>query len=154
MTKYKLSQEFITDTNPIRSISYNASSCQLYTGSEGGIVSTIHLPSNTVQIHSSGIDNDGSSQSSQLPMHDHHITALLTNAKFTITACKDSIIRVFDCKSNESLFVLKGHEKNVTSLSFLHFSDGSTSDANEDMCSFLVSGSWDGTAKIWNLNNG
>ena len=68
------------------------------------------------------------------------------------SGCKDSLIRVFALQTNQRLFVLKGHEKPVTSLSFLTFSDDDTNSSNTS--SFLISGSWDGTAKIWNLMNG
>jgi len=81
--------------------------------------------------------------------HDHHVTALVSNERFYISGCKDSNIRVFDTKSKERLFLLKGHDKPVTSLSFLKFSEESESSG----C-YLITGSWDGTAKIWDLNSG
>ncbi len=138
-SQYKLSQQLITDTTPIRSISYNSSSSTLYSGSESGIVSTIDLPTNNVSVL-----NDQSSNSELI--HDHHITAMISNDKYYITGCKDTHVRVFDTKTNQRLFLCKGHDKPVTSLSFLECTNGNDF--------FFVSGSWDGTAKIWNLNTG
>ncbi len=173
--KYQLSQEVMTDGNPIRCMAYNSKTSTLYTGSESGIVSSIQFNdcgNNDVSIFSnavvaatsseggSGIDNYDELR------HDHHITALLSIDNFNshvdtfsesiasvfITGCKDCHIRVFDSISKKRLFLLKGHDKPVTSLSLLQFSNADNAD-NDDAV-YLVSGSWDGTAKVWNLKNG
>ena len=70
--------------------------------------------------------------------HNHDVTAMISGKDCYITGCKDHIIRVFGL-DHALLFSLEGHEKAVTSL---------------DLCgdNFLISGSWDGTAKIWNLS--
>ena len=52
----------------------------------------------------------------------------------------DSRIRVFDSVGNP-LMELNGHQKGVISFSW-------TSDGR------LISGSWDGTARVWDLNSG
>ena len=154
-SQYKLSQQIITDATPIRSISYNATSSTLYSGSESGVVSKVHLPTNTVSIlnDESSIQNDDASSSTTTDpktivselIHDHHITAMICNDQYYVTGCKDTHVRIFDMKTNQRLFLCKGHEKPVTSLSFLHFATGQV---------FAVSGSWDGTAKVWNLKTG
>ncbi len=161
---YKLSQQLITDATPARSLSYHPASSTLFSGSESGVISTIHIPTKTISIlneestvlssSSSSTSTDGVAASSSKDsktivaelIHDHHITALISNNQYYITGCKDTHVRIFDRQSNERLFLCKGHEKPVTSLSFLQCSNG------EEL--FVVSGSWDGTAKIWNLSTG
>lgn len=71
--------------------------------------------------------------------HPHQITAILSSDSLYITGCKDGIIRVFDLSSHELKFTLEGHANAVTSLSWL----------GTDV---LISGSWDGTAKLWDLS--
>eukprot|EP00547_Thalassionema_nitzschioides_P016079 CAMPEP_0194233014 /NCGR_PEP_ID=MMETSP0158-20130606/1139_1 /TAXON_ID=33649 /ORGANISM="Thalassionema nitzschioides, Strain L26-B" /LENGTH=752 /DNA_ID=CAMNT_0038965847 /DNA_START=13 /DNA_END=2274 /DNA_ORIENTATION=+ len=74
--------------------------------------------------------------------HNHSVTAILSNGVDTyVTGCKDNIIRVFDGATHEMKRLLEGHTKAVTSL---------------DWCggTYLVSGSWDGTAKLWDISNG
>ena len=129
---YKLSQELLTDGNPIRCMSYNSNSATLYTGSESGIISTIHLPTHSVQIYNNNTDKNQNEL-----RHDHHITALISNETYFITGCKDSNIRVFDIKSRKRLFLLHGHEKPVTSLSFLEFYNTIDDDNNCTMYFYL-----------------
>ena len=57
-----------------------------------------------------------------------------------ITGCQDSSIRIFDSIGN-LLNILQGHEKGVISFSW-------TSELK------LISGSWDGSARIWDLTTG
>lgn len=56
-----------------------------------------------------------------------------------ITGCMDCVIRIFDLTGNP-ISELVGHSKGIISLSW-------TSSY------YLLSGSWDGTAKIWNISN-
>lgn len=72
--------------------------------------------------------------------HDHWVTALTSSVQmgFVITGCMDSIIRIYDSVGNP-VMVLEGHTKGVISFSWT--ADG-----------FLISGSWDGCAKVWDLN--
>ena len=83
-------------------------------------------------------------------VHDHWIMAVTSlkpgmNASYPdgvfITGCQDSNIRVFNPNTQELLFKIEGHTKPVVSLSWT---------ANGK----LVSGSWDGTARIWDLELG
>lgn len=70
--------------------------------------------------------------------HDHSVTAIEVDHqhRFIITGCMDSNIRIYNFEFNE-IARLEGHSKGVISLSVY-----------EDL---LVSGSWDGTARLWNL---
>ena len=72
--------------------------------------------------------------------HDHWVTAVTSSAQMglVITGCMDSVIRVYDTIGNPSM-VLEGHEKGIISFSWT-------------ASGLLISGSWDGTAKIWDLN--
>ena len=88
--------------------------------------------------------------------HNHAISALLSSPSSSsssssdagcyVTGCKDNLVRVFDSTSHELMATLKGHEKPVTSMSFVRA--GAADSTNE----YLVTGSWDGTAKIWDVH--
>jgi len=134
---WELSQQFISDsrgiraTCPITSSNKDVDEFMLVTGNQSG-----------------GLCQFGITSSSLNPIsyqHDDAITALLSSNDdenpIYITGCKDAMIRIFSHK-HELIATLKGHEKTVSSLAFCITSDGKR---------FLVSGSWDGTAKIWDL---
>ena len=89
--------------------------------------------------------------------HSHWITAItslnpnvcpdLYPNGCIVTGCMDKCIRVFDGLTSELLVTLEGHEKGVISLSWLVqsavvFEPGKLQ---------LVSGSWDGSARIWDM---
>lgn len=78
--------------------------------------------------------------------HDNGISAILasTTSNIYVTGCKDSKIRIFDATTHVLLKTLQGHSKPVTSLSWV-------SNATSASKQYLISGSWDGTAKIWNV---
>eukprot|EP00753_Platysulcus_tardus_P005788 PLAT13698.1.p1 GENE.PLAT13698.1~~PLAT13698.1.p1 ORF type:complete len:824 (-),score=325.08 PLAT13698.1:1429-3900(-) len=57
-----------------------------------------------------------------------------------VTACQDNCIRVYDMENNP-LGLLSGHDSHVSSLAWA--ADGR-----------LLSGSWDGTARVWDLSTG
>lgn len=133
---WELSQQFISDSQGIRATCALAPSNKeidefmLVAGNQGGGLCEFGITSGTL--------NPISYQ------HNHAITALLStddeNPIF-ITGCKDAMIRIFN-KGHELVATLKGHEKTVSSLSF----------AVTNGKRFLVSGSWDGTAKVWDLD--
>lgn len=81
--------------------------------------------------------------------HSHWITAVFSLPRKShpnfpdgaiISSCMDNAIRFFD-DNNNMMLQLVGHEKSAISFSW-------TPDFN------LISGSWDGTARLWNLFNG
>jgi len=146
--EYVLSKSVVTDGDSVRSLAIlttndNNTSSILLSGAEGGMLSTTNLSSYDTSILSTGSTR-----------HAHTITALLAvttreagegNGEASyITACKDTIIRIFS-SSNELILTLEGHEKAVTSLSWLTVPNRHP---------ILVSGSWDGTAKLWNIQTG
>lgn len=98
--------------------------------------------------------------------HNHAITALLTSSSFSssssllsksclyVTGCKDALIRIFDGHTHECLATLSGHDKPVTSLAWGALTTANrvnrpTADDSDER--YLISGSWDGTAKVWKI---
>ena len=137
---WELSKTFVSDSQGIRAVCVlppsdpNVDSYRIVTGNQGGGLCEFGVPSGSLK-----------------PIefqHDHAVTALLSpslqsnDSGFYITGSKDSIVRVFDSSSHQLKATLKGHEKPVTSMSFVSCSNGSD---------YLVTGSWDGTAKVWNI---
>ena len=110
---------------------------------------------------SAGVSGSSSSSSSspEVPdliamgesiLHDHWVTAVTSlkpgvNENYPqgliITGCMDSIVRVYDPNTLAILLKLEGHEKGIISFSW--------TPKNK-----LISGSWDGCAKIWDLDLG
>jgi phospholipase A-2-activating protein len=132
---WELSQQFVSDSQGIRCAialpnSVNdVDSGWLLTGSQGGGLYGFGIPSGDL-----------------LPVeyqHNHSVTAIayISTLNLYATGCKDAQIRLFDAKTNECVATLGGHEKPVTSLAVLDL-------AGE---AYLLSGSWDGTAKVWNV---
>ena len=78
--------------------------------------------------------------------HDHWVVAVTSlppsvaanHNGFIITGCMDSKIRIFDSIGNP-VMMLEGHQKGVISFSWTASGQ-------------LISGSWDGTAKVWALD--
>ena len=151
------------------------SSHELLVGSQGGIVSRVALPSDAhdddearaVEIRPGGPN----------AIHPHQISAILSassssrppfvagdenasSSSLYITGCKDGKIRIFNVvdddddnnDAHELVMTLEGHANAVTSLSWIE-SSRSSNNSNEGAkeAPWLVSGSWDGTARIWCL---
>lgn len=115
----------------------------IVTGNQGGNLCEFGIPSNTLTPSEY--------------RHDHAVTALLPtlNGQGYISGCKDSSIRIFD-RAHKLVTTLEGHDKPVTSLAYASTpaaASAAASDGKEQESTYLVSGSWDGTAKIWNLQN-
>lgn len=133
---WELSQSFTSDGQGIRCAAIleptkddasGSSTYRIVTGTQGGALVEFQVPSGALRV---------------LPFqHDHAITALLAGPDCYITGCKDHQIRVFSSTTHELVCTLQGHEKPVTSLAW----------ADPESQQFLVSGSWDGTAKVWNV---
>jgi phospholipase A-2-activating protein len=115
---------------------------RLLTGSQAGSLVLYSLPSCSMT-------------SQGLHQHNHAVTALLSVdlsnssrsslSSLYVTGCKDSIVRVFNASTHALVKELIGHDKAVTSLAVGRLkSSGSC---------YLISGSWDGTAKVWSLDN-
>jgi WD40 repeat protein len=128
---WELSQSFVSDSQGFRvacvlpASSDYSSAYRIVAGTQGGSLWEFEVPSgNLVPIDY---------------QHNHAITALICGKDVYITGCKDHVIRVFT-HEHALLYTFEGHEKAVTSLSLW----------GDD---YLISGSWDGTAKVWNLSN-
>ena len=110
------------------------------------------------------IDANGDYSSSHEPIaHNHWITAIVVlhpgqmSKSFPngliITGCMDNIIRVFDALTSQPLGSLNGHDKGIISLNWLAAPPPSSKSKLDEGNFYLLSGSWDGTAKIWDLSS-
>ena len=178
--EYKLSSQLITDGEPIRCVTTTTccenenesvkKQIELLSGSEGGVISRTILPSSSANggVNSEGSNNNGEGMKidneesileiqpgGSSTLHPHQIVAISSpsssssssnnnNMNVYATGCKDGNVRIFDSKTHQLKFVLEGHTNAVTSLSWI---EGSGNDP------WLVSGSWDGTAKIWSISS-
>jgi len=150
---WELSRQFVSDSQGIRAACVlpptdpDVDSYRIVTGNQGGGLCEFGVPSGSLKP----IDF----------RHDHAVTALLSpdcqtgnnsnNPGFYITGCKDNNVRVFDSSSHQVKATLKGHEKPVTSMSFLSAGSSESSASNGSGYDYLVTGSWDGTAKVWDI---
>eukprot|EP00586_Coscinodiscus_wailesii_P014389 CAMPEP_0172514472 /NCGR_PEP_ID=MMETSP1066-20121228/260294_1 /TAXON_ID=671091 /ORGANISM="Coscinodiscus wailesii, Strain CCMP2513" /LENGTH=784 /DNA_ID=CAMNT_0013295153 /DNA_START=60 /DNA_END=2414 /DNA_ORIENTATION=+ len=135
---YTLSQTLpAADASAVRSVTYlNSSSPSLLLGSESGTVTCYDLdPNNTA--------SPSHQPSLHAVSHPHPVTALVAlPSNGYATGSKDSLVRVYNA-GHELVTTLKGHENAVTDLAL------DTSSGN-----YLLSGSWDGTCKVWDLKTG
>jgi phospholipase A-2-activating protein len=155
---WELSQSFVSDSTGVRSACVlpaakgSSDVFQLVTGNQAGRLCAFGVPSADMGV---------------IPFqHDHAVTAILSNPSTSsgqqedsttfayVTGCKDAVIRIFD-SAHQLVGSLKGHEKPVTSLAWCGGNKGGGGGGGEQQQSshFLVSGSWDGTAKVWNMQN-
>lgn len=146
MEEHTLSKSIITDGESILTLAFaesESASAFLISDSEGGIISSTNLTSFDSKILP------------ETAKHGHHITGLIgiplpidtddsrSCVDRYVSGCKDATIQMFD-GSHKLVRTLKGHNKTVTSLSWLRFSKRSN---------ILISGIWDGTAKLWDISN-
>ena len=129
LSTYKLSHQLLSDGEPIRCLTSFSST--ILSGSQGGIITSFAFNSDIPAIEI---------QPGHSPRHPHQISSILytPHGDGYITGCKDGIIRVFD-STHTLKYTLEGHSNAVTSLSFLG--------------DVLISGSWDGTAKLWDVSS-
>ncbi len=129
---WELSQSFVSDGQGVRAAGVLPAKAEsgdafvIVAGNQGGGLCEFGVPSASIYP----IEYQ----------HNHAVTALLSNESVYITGCKDAMIRVFS-RSHELMFTLIGHDKPVTSLAWV----------GSSYPQYFISGSWDGTAKIWNL---
>lgn len=140
---FTLSREYSSaDGEPIRSLLCRNSTegeedaTELLCGSQSGVVSLFRLQNESNEcVHSSPIEGS----------RPHACLSLLGIGNGTLTAVgsKDGHVRLLDI-SGACRTVLRGHSKTVNSLCSLLVEDEE----------YLVSGSWDGSAKIWSCSIG
>jgi len=121
-------------------------SFRIVTGNQGGGLCEFGVPSGNINLIEF--------------QHDHGVSALLgapleeEPSKMTtslyVSGCKDAVIRIFNGKTHELVGTLPGHEKPVTSLAWVPKPPGVRT--GNSFSQYLVSGSWDGTAKVWDID--
>ena len=152
---FVLSKTYVSaDAEPVRSMCCTQSTSETAKQNEASLMD-VDSVSETVILGSQGgsvtqfkDDNMDTFQGG----HSHAITAMLDlpQGQF-VTGCKDTFIRVFQVGSKDPISVLKGHSNAVTSLSSVTLVKD---DGSSDSVNLLVSGSWDGTAKVWTIGEG
>ncbi|KAL7552986.1 hypothetical protein ACHAWF_016226 [Thalassiosira exigua] len=169
LPSYALSAQLIADGEPVRCVAANdapgggggagAGSTELLSGSQGGVVSRIVVASPDAKPGADGGANGDDGRLATDPAleiqpggdgtrHPHQIAALLSSSAFPAvpaayaTGCKDGNVRIFDGSNHALKSTLGGHGNAATSLSWIP-------GAAADDAPWLVSGSWDGTAKVW-----
>lgn len=144
---WELSQSLVSDGQGVRvacvlppASSDAPDSCRVVTGNQAGALCEFGVPSGNMNL---------------IPFqHNHAVSALLaapssSDSQLYVSGCKDSMIRIFDGKSHEVVGTLTGHEKPVTSLAWCSKPSGAS---DSGFPSYLVSGSWDGTSKVWDMD--
>ena len=131
---YKLSRTVPTfDTSAVKCLSYQTSSNTILLGSEGGIVTSYNC-------------NNATSNFTNV-CHPYPITSLVDKKNSEkdgfIVGSREGYIRVFNTignddgtNKNELDYVYTAHDKSISSLNMLNNNE------------YLVSSSWDGTAKV------
>uniref|UniRef100_A0A7S3QBI1 Phospholipase A-2-activating protein n=1 Tax=Chaetoceros debilis TaxID=122233 RepID=A0A7S3QBI1_9STRA len=171
--RYELSQSLVSDGESVRALACTdttttTTDCHLMSGSEGGILASISLNSS----NGNGNGNDTATATATATVsiqpggegtrHGHQITALLASgngngngnadgdadsSSIYVTGSKDKLIRIFHSTTHALIHTLEGHDNAVTSLSWLPCGDGGIGIGGHGW--ILISGSWDGTAKLW-----
>lgn len=166
---WELSKQLVSDSQGIRAACVlppsdpSVDRYRIVTGNQGGGLCEFSVPSGSLKP----IDFQ----------HNHSVTALLSSSSSSshnvssndnnndnpgvyVTGCKDNLVRVFDASSHQPKATLKGHEKPVTSLAFvspgaanvnINSSNNNNTEDDDSNSQYLVTGSWDGTAKVWDI---
>lgn len=145
MTEYYLIQEEFVTAGAVRSLG---------DGSDGTVLcgSQANSPNlRRFRISSQSVESLPSFEEvGEAIVHDHWVTVVTSLGPRIIqtyadgvfvTGCHDSNIRVYHPQTEEQLLKLEGHTKGVISFSWTSLNK-------------LVSGSWDGSARIWDLELG
>ena len=162
LDEYILSAQLIADGDPVRCVTVTSSSTpttkddpappsssSLLSGSQSGILSRIVLPRSSQPEEDPTLFIQPGGENSR---HPHQIVAILSGPTYYATGCKDGNVRLFHSQTHELVAVLEGHTNAVTSLSWIASSTTSTATTTVPF-PWLVSGSWDGTAKIWSIGS-
>ena len=172
----------VTGSTSSGSSSSSPRGIEILSGSQGGVISRIVLPPPPGRVTTGGrnesdatTEGDGDATmggdadvdvlASPLldvqpggagTRHPHQISAILSSSSLTsassssssslyATGCRDGNVRVMDGNTHELKHILTGHANAVTSLSWI--------EGGEDGgAPWIVSGSWDGTARVWSLH--
>ncbi|CAM9846412.1 unnamed protein product, partial [Chrysoparadoxa australica] len=132
--EYVLSCQLITHEGPIRSLAAGGNGTCIVSGSQDA----------TAQIWTRGdatryIGNDFQ-HSRTMADHDHWVVSVAAREGIIVTGCMDKLIRVYGMDGSQQR-LLTGHSGGVISLGWTAGSK-------------LISGSWDGTAKVWDIEGG
>lgn len=164
LEEYILSAQLTADGDPVRCVtatevvegdntkdpSMASSSLAIFSGSQSGILSRIVLPSTSSSSSQPPEDPTLVIQpGGETSRHPHQIVAILAGPSYYATGCKDGNVRLFHSQTHELVAVLEGHTNAVTSLSWI---ESTSTTSVQKQSPWLVSGSWDGTAKIWSID--
>ena len=135
--EFKLVCEYFTPA-PIRSLTQSAAGEFIFSGGEDACARKFTVKQQSGEVEPCDV----------VIQHNHWVTALTSLAPggaiypdgCIVTGCRDGVIRVYSLDGAQ-LMQLQGHSGGVTSFSWL--------DAGK-----LISGSWDGTARVWDLSSG
>ncbi len=160
LDEYILSAQLMADGDPVRCVTVTSSSItkdpapeslELLSGAQSGILSRIVLPRSSHPEEDPTLFIQPGGENSR---HPHQIVAILSGPTYYATGCKDGNVRLFHSQTHELVAVLEGHTNAVTSLSWIASSTTNTSTTTTAVpFPWLVSGSWDGTAKIWSIGS-
>eukprot|EP00605_Chrysophyceae_sp_TOSAG23-4_P001333 GSChrysophyteH1.ASY1.ANO1.1450.1 assembled CDS len=138
---YKLVSELHGHTGPVRCLAL---------GPKGELISGCQADAPNARTWRLLLPKQPGSKFGSAISHSHWVTATTSlpagvnetyPAGVIVTGCMDSVVRIYDPSTHELLLSCEGHTKGVISLSWTAKNK-------------LISGSWDGTARLWDLDLG